>query len=125
MASSGESDPRLSRALDFLAEGIVAEDDPYTLALTMQSMDDGGVVALVQDISERRQAEQTKALLETSYGFVPWDDAHHPKLSQTEGVADGRWLFINGNNTPRVARINLATFETDAAHDSTLSSTAA
>ena len=58
-------------------------------------------------------AEETKPMLNTSYGFVPWDDAHHPKLSQTNGVPDGRWLFINGNNTPRVARINLSTFETD------------
>ena len=47
------------------------------------------------------------------YGFVPWDDAHHAELSQTDGVPDGRWLFINGNNTPRVARIDLTTFETD------------
>jgi nitrous-oxide reductase len=57
-------------------------------------------------------SEQTKALLNTSFGFVPWDDAHHPKLSQTDGVPDGRWLFINGNNTPRIARIDLTTFET-------------
>ena len=58
-------------------------------------------------------SEQTKPMLTTSYGFVPWDDAHHPELSQTKGVPDGRWLFINGNNTPRVARLNLATMETD------------
>lgn len=58
-------------------------------------------------------SEETKAMLETTHGFIPWDDAHHPKLSQTNGVADGRWLFINGNNTPRIARLNLATFETD------------
>ena len=56
--------------------------------------------------------EETKPLLETSHGFVPWDDAHHPELSQTNGETDGRWLFINGNNTPRVARIDLTTFET-------------
>ena len=56
--------------------------------------------------------EETKPLLNTSYGFIPWDDAHHPKLSQTDGVPDGRWLFINGNNTPRIARIDLSTFET-------------
>ena len=48
--------------------------------------------------------EETKAMLNTSHGFVPWDDSHHPKLSQTEGAIDGRWLFINGNNTPRIAR---------------------
>lgn len=56
--------------------------------------------------------EETKPMLQTSFGFVPWDDAHHPELSQTDGVPDGRWLFINGNNTPRIARIDLSTFET-------------
>lgn len=56
--------------------------------------------------------EETKPMLETSYGFVPWDDAHHPDLSQTKGEIDGRWCFINGNNTPRIARIDLKTFET-------------
>ena len=58
-------------------------------------------------------SEQTKAMLNTSYGVIPWDDAHHPELSQTDGVPDGRWLFINGNNTPRIARIDLTRFETD------------
>ena len=56
--------------------------------------------------------EETKAMLQTTYGFVPWDDTHHPELSQTDGLPDGRWLFINGNNTPRVARIDLKVFET-------------
>jgi nitrous-oxide reductase len=56
--------------------------------------------------------EETKAMLNTSHGFIPWDDSHHPELSQTDGVTDGRWIFINGNNTPRVARIDLTTFET-------------
>ncbi len=57
--------------------------------------------------------EETKPMLNTSFGFIPWDDAHHPELSQTDGETDGRWLFINGNNTPRVARIGLSTFETE------------
>lgn len=56
--------------------------------------------------------EETKPMLNTSYGFIPWDDAHHPELSQTNGQTDGRWVFINGNNTPRIARIDLKTFET-------------
>ncbi|NNC95234.1 MAG: Sec-dependent nitrous-oxide reductase [Chitinophagales bacterium] len=56
--------------------------------------------------------EETKPMLNTSFGFVPWDDSHHPELSQTNGETDGRWIFINGNNTPRVARIDLTTFET-------------
>jgi len=58
-------------------------------------------------------SEQTKPMLATSYGQVPWDDAHHPQLSQTAGVPDGRWLFINGNNTPRIARLDLTRFETE------------
>jgi nitrous-oxide reductase len=58
-------------------------------------------------------AEELKDMLLTSHGFVPWDDAHHPELSMTDGVPDGRWIFINGNNTPRVARVSLATFETE------------
>ncbi len=57
-------------------------------------------------------SEETKPMLNTSYGFVPWDDAHHVQLSQTSGVIDGRWAFINGNNTPRVARIDLKRFKT-------------
>lgn len=57
-------------------------------------------------------SEETKAMLMTSHGFLPWDDAHHPELSQTDGAPDGRWLFINANNTPRIARIDLKSFET-------------
>ena len=57
-------------------------------------------------------SEETKPMLNTSHGMVPWDDSHHPELSQTNGEVDGRWIFINGNNTPRVARIDLTTFRT-------------
>ena len=58
-------------------------------------------------------SEETKPMLNTSHGFTPWDDLHHTELSQTNGEIDGRWVFGNGNNTPRVARINLKTFRTD------------
>jgi nitrous-oxide reductase len=57
-------------------------------------------------------SEETKPMLNTSHGFVPWDDLHHPELSQTNGEVDGRWVFGNANNTPRVARIDLKTFKT-------------
>ncbi len=56
--------------------------------------------------------EETKAMLQTSHGFVPWGDAHHPELSQTDGVPDGRYVFINENNTPRIAKIDLKKFQT-------------
>ncbi|MEO0202508.1 MAG: Sec-dependent nitrous-oxide reductase [candidate division WOR-3 bacterium] len=57
-------------------------------------------------------SEETRPMLMTSYGFIPWDDTHHPWLSQTNGEYDGRWLFINANNVPRIARIDLRFFET-------------
>ena len=57
-------------------------------------------------------SEETKPMLNTSHGFIPWDDQHHLDLSQTEGKIDGRWIFANANNTPRVARIDLNTFHT-------------
>lgn len=57
-------------------------------------------------------SEETKAMLNTSHGFVPWDDLHHIALSETNGIQDGRWVFGNGNNTPRIARIDLKTFRT-------------
>lgn len=57
-------------------------------------------------------SEGTKAMLNTSHGLVPWDDLHHTELSQTNGEIDGRWIFVNGNNTPRIARVDLTTFRT-------------
>ena len=58
-------------------------------------------------------SEETKPMLNTSHGFVPWDDLHHTEMSQTNGEVDGRWVFGNANNTPRVARIGLKTFRTE------------
>ena len=57
-------------------------------------------------------SEETKPMLNTSHGIVPWDDLHHTELSQTDGEVDGRWVFANANNTPRVARVDLSTFRT-------------
>lgn len=57
-------------------------------------------------------SEETKPMLNTSHGFVPWDDLHHTELSQTDGEIDGRWIFGNANNTPRIARVDLSTFRT-------------
>ena len=50
--------------------------------------------------------EETKPMLTTSYGQIPWGDSHHPDISQTKGELDGRWIFINENNTSRIARID-------------------
>jgi nitrous-oxide reductase len=57
-------------------------------------------------------SENTKPMLNTSHGMIPWDDQHHLDLSQINGEVDGRWIFANGNNTPRIARIDLKTFRT-------------
>lgn len=57
-------------------------------------------------------SEESKPMLNTANGYVPWDDLHHIALSTTNGEHDGRWAFANGNNTPRVARVDLKTFKT-------------
>lgn len=56
-------------------------------------------------------SEESKPMLNTSHGFVPWDDLHHIAISTTDGIHDGRWAFGNANNTPRVARVDLKTFK--------------
>jgi len=58
-------------------------------------------------------SEESKKMLETSHGFVPWDDLHHTELSLSDGVPNGKWIFVNSNNTPRIARISLETFRTE------------
>jgi nitrous-oxide reductase len=58
-------------------------------------------------------SEETKPMLNTSKGEVPWDDLHHIALSTTKGEHDGRWIFANGNNTPRVARVSFKSFRTE------------
>jgi nitrous-oxide reductase len=57
-------------------------------------------------------SEETKPMLNTANGYVPWDDLHHIALSTVNGEHDGRWAFANGNNTPRIARIDMRTFRT-------------
>ncbi|MFC4873414.1 Sec-dependent nitrous-oxide reductase [Negadavirga shengliensis] len=57
-------------------------------------------------------SEESKPMLNTANGFVPWDDLHHISVSTTNAEHDGRWAFANGNNTPRIARVDLTTFKT-------------
>lgn len=85
--------------------------------LTVYGLPSGRLIKMIPVFSQFPEngygySTETKAMLNTTFGFVPWDDSHHTELSQTEGVPDGRWLFLNANNTPRVARIDLKRFET-------------
>lgn len=86
--------------------------------VTVYGIPSGRLLKIIPVFSQNAEnswgySEESKPMFMTSHGFIPWDDSHHPELSQTEGVPDGRWLFINANNTPRIARIDLTTFETD------------
>ena len=42
-----------------------------------------------------------------------WGDTHHPVLSETDGVSDGKYLWINDLANGRLARIRLDYFEAD------------
>lgn len=86
--------------------------------LTVHGLPSGRLIKTVPVFSQFAEngwgySPETRPMLNTTFGEIPWDDAHHPELSMTDGVPDGRWIFINGNNTPRVARISLSSFETE------------
>lgn len=42
-----------------------------------------------------------------------WGDTHHPAPSETNGIYDGRYLWINDLANGRLARVRLDVFETD------------
>ena len=63
--------------------------------LTVHGLPSGRLLKTVPVFSQHAENgwgynEETKPMMMTSYGFVPWDDAHHPELSMTAGVPDGR-----------------------------------
>src|SRR5690554_1149014 len=85
--------------------------------MTVYGLPSGRLLKLIPVFSVNAEngwgfSEETKPMLETSHGFVPWDDLHHIESSFTDGMPDGRWMFANSNNTPRLARIDLTTFRT-------------
>jgi nitrous-oxide reductase len=56
-------------------------------------------------------SDPRRQLLESTGGL--WGDTHHPMLSETDGVFDGRYLWINDLANGRLARVRLDHFETD------------
>ncbi len=58
--------------------------------------------------------DESKAVLAQGNptGEIAFGDTHHPAFSETEGEYNGRYLFINDKNTPRIAVIDLHDFET-------------
>ncbi len=56
LASSGESDPRLSRALEYVVDNVRGEDDPYTLALAANALAAHGNRKAAGPVLERLEA---------------------------------------------------------------------
>ncbi len=59
--------------------------------------------------------EETKKILaegKVQGKEVLWGDTHHPNISETNGVYDGEYLFINDKANGRVAVIDLKDWET-------------
>ncbi|MDR2080977.1 MAG: Sec-dependent nitrous-oxide reductase [Campylobacteraceae bacterium] len=59
--------------------------------------------------------EESKKILEYANirgKQVTWGDSHHPNFSEKNGEYTGEFLFINDKANPRVAVIDLKTFET-------------
>jgi nitrous-oxide reductase len=58
--------------------------------------------------------DESKAVLNMGNpgGEIKFGDTHHPAISETGGEYNGRYLFINDKNTPRIAVIDLHDFET-------------
>ena len=85
--------------------------------MSVYGLPSGRMLKVVPNFSQDPESgwgfsEETKPMLNTSDGFIPWDDQHHLELSQTNGEVDGRWIFANANNTPRIARVDLKRFKT-------------
>ena len=90
----------------------------YSGHLTVYGLPSGRLIKTIPVFSQFAEngygySEESKDMLMTTYGFIPWDDAHHPELSMTDGVPDGPWISINSNNTPIIARNDLTTIKTE------------
>ena len=117
VGGSGDAAARVYVAPGQYDEFYMFASGGYSGQVSVYGLPSGRLLRVIPVFSQDAEkaygySEQSKPMFNTSYGFVPWDDSHHPSLSKTDGLNDGRWLFINGNNTPRVARIDLAEMNT-------------
>ena len=53
--------------------------------------------------------ENTKPMLNTSFGFVPWDDSHHTQLSETDAMYDASTSRASVRQKSSNCRIRAAT----------------
>src|SRR5678810_769739 len=46
-------------------------------------------------------SEETKPMLNTSHGYVPWDDLHHIAISETNGIQAVSYTHLRAHETGR------------------------
>lgn len=60
--------------------------------------------------------DESKAVLEAGNlingNRITYGDTHHPAITETKGVYDGEYVFINDKANPRIAVIDMKDFET-------------
>ena len=95
----------------FLSGGFSGNVTVYGLPSGRLLDPDPGVLA-VSGEGIRLQRADPGACCRPATAWCPGTTPTTPSCRMTDGVPDGRWLFINGNNTPRIARIDLKSFET-------------
>jgi nitrous-oxide reductase len=61
-------------------------------------------------------SEETKPMLMTTHGFIPWDDSHHVEAVADRRHPDGKWCSSTATTRRVSPLIDLGTFRTGKHH---------